>query len=97
LEARLARWLLQAHDRSEGPKLALTQEFLSQMLGVRRTTVTVTTGILQNTGLIRQRRGSIEIVDRAGLEAMACECYATLKRRALGAFRIIAAKDRTAS
>jgi len=81
LEARLARWLLQAQDRAESAELPLTQDFLSQMLGVRRTTVTLTSGILHSAGLIRQRRGTIEILDRAGLEAQACECYRVLRRR----------------
>jgi CRP-like cAMP-binding protein len=79
VEQRLARWLLQAHDRVDGNQLHLTQEFLSQMLSVRRTTVTMFTTKLQEAGLIRQQRGMIEIVDRNGLEAAACECYAVLR------------------
>src|SRR5262245_49098802 len=85
LEARLARWLLQADDRAEGTELKLTQELLSHMLGVRRTTVTVTARLLQHQGLIEYARGSIKIRNRPGLEATACECYATLRRRARGA------------
>jgi CRP-like cAMP-binding protein len=81
LECRLARWLLQAHDRIEGPRLDLTQELLSQMLGVRRTSVTMTATKLEQTGLIRQRRAAIEIVDRKGLEEAACECYAAIRLR----------------
>jgi CRP-like cAMP-binding protein len=68
LEERLARWLLMAHDRSDGDRLQLTQEFLSQMLGVRRAGVTEAVGLLAKTGMIRITRGAIEIVDRAGLE-----------------------------
>ena len=77
LEARLARWLLQTLDRTEDPKLPLTQEFISQMLAVRRSTVTVVAGKLQQDGLIRYHRGRIEIVDRLKLEEAACECYRT--------------------
>lgn len=79
VEARLSRWLLQAHDRIDGNTVGLTHEFLSQMLGVRRTTVTVVANMLQQAGLIQYRRGQIEIVDRAGLEARACECYAAIR------------------
>ena len=75
VEARLSRWLLQARDRLDSNTIKLTHEFLSQMLGVRRTTVTVVANVLQQAGLIRYHRGQIEIVDRPGLEARACECY----------------------
>ena len=67
LEARLCRWLLQAHDCVAGGMIPLTQEFLGQMLGVRRTTVTIAAKLLQSAGLIRYRRGHIQIVDRAAL------------------------------
>jgi Mn-dependent DtxR family transcriptional regulator len=67
--------LLQAQDRNDGIRLPVTQELLSQLLGVRRTTLTITARNLQTAGLIRYRRGLIEIVDRGGLEAKACECY----------------------
>jgi CRP-like cAMP-binding protein len=76
LEQRCARWLLMTHDRVDGDELALTQEFLSYMLGVRRAGVTEACGTLQRSGLIRYRHGHITVVDRAGLEAAACECYA---------------------
>jgi CRP-like cAMP-binding protein len=76
LEQRCARWLLMTHDRVDGDELALTQEFLSYMLGVRRAGVTEACGTLQRSGLIRYRHGHITIVDRAGLEAATCECYA---------------------
>jgi CRP-like cAMP-binding protein len=81
LEARLARWLLQTLDRTDDPNLPLTQEFISQMLAVRRSTVTVVAGKLQQAGLIRYHRGRIEIVDRLKLEEAACECYRTIRRR----------------
>jgi CRP-like cAMP-binding protein len=81
VEARLSRWLLQALDRLESNNIKLTHEFLSQMLGVRRTTVTVVANVLQQAGLIRYHRGQIEIVDRAGLEARACECYDAIRRQ----------------
>lgn len=75
---RLARWLLAAHDRSGVPELSLTQDLLAVMLGVRRATVSVAASILQKTGVIRYHHGSITIVDRVGLEGMACECYAVV-------------------
>lgn len=76
---RLARWLLMIHDRIEGEEFRLTQEFLSQMLGVRREGVTLAAGVLQKQKLIRYSRGTIRVLDRAGLEAAACKCYAVLK------------------
>jgi CRP-like cAMP-binding protein len=75
VEARLARWLLTSADRSESEELHLTQEFLAQMLGVQRSTVTVAAGELQRKGMIGYSRGRIQILDRAGLVATACECY----------------------
>jgi CRP-like cAMP-binding protein len=81
LEARLARWLLQTLDRADDPKLPLTQEFIAQMLAVRRTTVTLVAGHLQEAGLISYRRGRIVVLDRPRLEEAACECYATIRRR----------------
>jgi CRP-like cAMP-binding protein len=81
VEARLSRWLLQARDRLESNTIKLTHEFLSQMLGVRRTTVTVVANVLQQAGVIRYHRGQIEIVDRIGLEARACECYDAIRRQ----------------
>jgi CRP-like cAMP-binding protein len=75
VEARLARWLLTAADRTERESLRVTQEFLSQMLGVQRSTVTVAAGELQRAGLIGYSRGNINIVHRQGLTNRACECY----------------------
>jgi CRP-like cAMP-binding protein len=79
-EERLARWLLQTHDRIDSNTIPLTQELLAQLLGVRRTTVTIIASDLQERGLLHHRRGRIEIADRQGLEAIACECYGTIRR-----------------
>ena len=79
LEARLARWLLQTQDCCDSDALPLTQEFLGQMLGVRRTSVTIAARLLQKAGMIRYRRGLIQIIDRLALEGIACECYSLLK------------------
>lgn len=75
VDARCARWLLMTHDRVAGDSFYLTQEFLSQMLGVQRPTVSTAAAMLMHAGLIAYTRGSIEILDRAGLERSACECY----------------------
>lgn len=75
VEARLARWLLTSADRMESEELHLTQEFLAQMLGVQRSTVTVAAGELQRKGMIGYSRGRIHLLDRAGLVGAACECY----------------------
>ena len=81
VEARLARWLLHVHDRADGDVLPMTQETLSELLGVRRTTVTHVVRKLRASGAIRSnRRSSIEI-DRPRLEAAACECYQLMRRR----------------
>lgn len=79
-EARLARWLLMAQDRTDDERLRFTQEFLAMMLGAQRTTVTVVAGALQRSGFIEYTRGCVRIIDRAGLEAAACECYQVTKR-----------------
>jgi CRP-like cAMP-binding protein len=78
-EERLSRWLLMSHDRVGSDEFMITQEFLGQMLAARRSTVSVSAGILQRAGLIRYVRGHVTIVDRAGLEAVACECYTVIK------------------
>ncbi len=80
VQQRMCRWLLMTHDRVGSSEFHLTQEFLAQMLGVRRPSVTVAAGHLQRSGLIRYQRGRIQIADRAGLEAGACECYDSLRR-----------------
>lgn len=79
LEERMCRWLLMTHDRVDADSFPLTQEFLAQMLGVRRPTVNLAGTSLQRAGLIRYSRGRITIVDRKGLEETSCECYAHMR------------------
>ena len=85
---RLARWLLQVHDRAPVEAMAfdITHEFLGQMLGARRETVTVAAQTLQAAGLISYRRGRMTILDREGLEAAACECYPLARAATEGVF-----------
>src|SRR5664280_1554414 len=80
-EERMCRWLLMMHDRAEGEALPYTHEFLSEMLGANRKSVTMAAQALQTAGLISYRRGKIQVVDRAGLEKASCECYAVVKER----------------
>jgi CRP-like cAMP-binding protein len=75
VEKRMCRWLLMSHDRVGIDEFQLTQEFLAQMLGVRRPTVSAVAGILQKAGLITYHRGRMTVLDRKGLEAASCECY----------------------
>ncbi|HWW76011.1 MAG TPA: Crp/Fnr family transcriptional regulator [Pyrinomonadaceae bacterium] len=84
VDARLARWLLMSGDRLGSDEFLLTQEFISNMLGVRREGVSKSAGILQKHELINYSRGRIKILDRAGLEATACECYGILKAESDG-------------
>jgi CRP-like cAMP-binding protein len=77
---RCARWLLQTHDRVHRDEFPLTQDFLAQMLGVRRATVTEAAAGLQKAGVITYKYGRITVVDRAGLEARSCECYGIIAR-----------------
>ena len=89
VDMRMARWMLTASDRLESSTLNLTQEFLAQMLGSRRSTVTVAAGQLQRQGLIDYARGRIQILDRPGLEGVACECYqivASAYTRVIGSY-----------
>jgi CRP-like cAMP-binding protein len=79
VEQRCCRWLLMTDDRVHSDNMRLTHEFLSIMLGVRRPTVTLIMGDLQEAGLVENRRGMVHIVDRSALEATSCECYATVK------------------
>ncbi len=81
IEQRCARWLLMSQDRVGRDRFDLTQEFLAEMLGVRRPGVTVAMGILEKAGLIAHGRGNITVVNRAGLEKAACECYRTIRER----------------
>jgi CRP-like cAMP-binding protein len=80
VEERCCRWLLMTCDRVNSGQFPLTHEFLSQMLGVRRASVTVVAGRLQKAGLIRYSRGQMTIRDHQGLEAVSCECYRLLKQ-----------------
>lgn len=75
VEERFCRWILMTHDRVRQDTFPMTQEFVSEMLGVRRPTVSVVAGMLQKAGLIRYSRGKMTILDRQGLEAGTCECY----------------------
>jgi CRP-like cAMP-binding protein len=79
IEQRLCRWLLVAHDRVRADQFEVTQEFLSQMLGAHRQSVTLAASNLQKAGLIRYSRGKLRILDRPGLEQASCECYRAVK------------------
>ena len=81
IEQRAARWLLMSEDRVGRNQFDLTQEFLAEMLGVRRPGVTVAMGVLEKAGLIAHGRGNITVVNRVGLENEACECYRIIKAR----------------
>ena len=88
VEARLCRWLLRARDLSGSDHLPFTQEFLAEMLGVRRTSVTAVARTLQEAGMVKYTRGKIEILDVEGLRESACECHETVNdqyRQLLGA------------
>jgi CRP-like cAMP-binding protein len=78
-EARLARWLLMSRDRADTDTMTITQEFLADMLGTRRTTVTLVAGSLQRRGLIDYKRGKVTILSRESLEHAACDCYRVTK------------------
>jgi len=80
VDARLARWLLMTHDRIADDEFQLTQEFLSNMLGVRREGVSKAAGKLQKRNLITYSRGRLKVLDRAGLEATSCGCYEIIKK-----------------
>jgi CRP-like cAMP-binding protein len=79
VENRMCKWLLHMRDLAQSDDLVLTQDFLAQMLGVRRPSVSIVANTLQRAGLIKYRRGHIRILDLAALEEGACECYATVK------------------
>jgi CRP-like cAMP-binding protein len=79
VEARMCRWLLRMRDLAQSDNLKLTQEFLAQMLGVRRTSVSLVAGTLQKAGFIKYRRGNIQIVDVEAIRSGTCECYEKVK------------------
>jgi CRP-like cAMP-binding protein len=79
VEARISRWLLICRDLAGSDDIALTQEFLAEMMGVRRTSVSLVASTLQQAGLIKYRRGHIRILDVEGLQEAACECYETVR------------------
>jgi hypothetical protein len=81
VEARMCRWLLRIRELTGSDEMELTQEFLSQMLGVRRTSVSLVANTLQKADFIKYRRGHITIIDAAKLESGACECYRKVKSR----------------
>ncbi len=81
VEERCARWILMTHDRVDSDSFPLTQDFLASMLGVRRPSVSVAAGMLQKAGLVRYNRGRMTVLDRDGLEAAACECYAIVRHQ----------------
>jgi CRP-like cAMP-binding protein len=83
IEARLARWLLLSQDSIAGDTFVLTHEFLSHMLGAERPSVTLAAGALKKAGLITYQRGSVHVLDRAGLEQAACECYGIVRRESV--------------
>lgn len=80
VEERLARWILTVQDKTGDPEMRLTQDFLGQMLGTRRSTVNIAAGTLQRAGFIAYRRSYLRVVDRQGLEGIACECYPIMKK-----------------
>ncbi len=79
IEERFCRWVLMTHDRVKSDQFPLTQEFLSQMLGVRRSSVSIVASTIQKAGYIQYIRGKMTILDREGLDASSCECYKTIK------------------
>ncbi|MBC7796706.1 MAG: Crp/Fnr family transcriptional regulator [Pyrinomonadaceae bacterium] len=79
VEERMTRWLLMAHDRTEGNELFLTQEILAGMIGARRPAVSIVIGNLQKSGLLRAERGKLTIIDRQGMEKTSCECYRVIR------------------
>lgn len=81
IEQRLARWILMTQDRVEADTFPMRQQFLSLMLGVQRPSVTLTVGTLARAGLINHVKGEMHVLDRVGLEAVACECYDLVRRR----------------
>jgi CRP-like cAMP-binding protein len=87
-EERLARWLLMSRDRADQDTMTMTQEFMADMLGTRRTTVTLVASSLQERGLISYRRGKVTIVSRHELEKAACDCYRVCKEALHNLYRV---------
>jgi len=81
IEARFARWVLMTHDRVDGDELRLTQEFLANMLGVQRPSVSLVASAFQQAGLIRYHRGHMAILNRRGIEDACCECYGVVREQ----------------
>jgi CRP-like cAMP-binding protein len=79
LEERCARWLLMTHDRVTNDEFPMTHEFLADMLGIRRPSVSIAMAMLSKAGFIKYRRGRVMVLDRDGLEAAACECYTVVR------------------
>lgn len=79
IDQRLARWLLMCQDRFDSQSLPLTHDFLAQMLGTGRPSVSLAAGMLENAGLIENLRGTVKILNRKSLEAVACECYGVIQ------------------
>jgi CRP-like cAMP-binding protein len=80
VQERCCRWLLMTHDRVHRDEFHLSHEFLAVMLGVRRQSVSIVAGALQEAGLIRYSRGNVDVLNRKGLEASSCECYGLIRR-----------------
>jgi CRP-like cAMP-binding protein len=81
VEERICRWLLMMHDRAEGDSLVYTHQFLAEIMGSNRKTITLAAQSLQSAGLINYRRGLMQVLDRPGMEKATCECYAIVKKR----------------
>jgi CRP-like cAMP-binding protein len=81
VEQRLSRWILMSHDRVDGDALPMTHEFMAAMLGVQRPSVSLAVGVLRRAGLVNHERGVMQVLDRPGLEAAACECYELVRKR----------------
>jgi len=81
VEERICRWLLMMHDRAEGEPLTYTHEFMANIIGANRTSVSLAAQALQNEGLISYRRGVMQVKDREGLERASCECYDVVRKR----------------
>jgi CRP-like cAMP-binding protein len=96
VEARASRWLLMLHDRVDGDEVPLTQEFLAEMLGVQRTTVTRVLAGFARAGMLAQRRGGVLVADRPALERSACECYAVVQEHARRVLPALASPRRRA-